>query len=155
MDLINSKRKFISEYVDSAYEAISKNKEGVFQSDLCKLLNISSREGSKVVRLMEKADLISRESVLYKRRRTFKLIVKKRPIEVGIVGDLFCFVCPYEKKCTAKSSQYLVNCMHLEKWAKEKYKENREKRGLDARQEKRMGGEEERPLLQNGQEGGL
>ena len=64
--------------IEQVFEAISQSGEnGIFQTELCKVFSLDSRDGSRLVSNLEKRSLISREKMLYNGRWTYKVIVKK------------------------------------------------------------------------------
>ena len=67
-----------SDLIDKVFNAITTSgEEGVFQTELCKLFSLDSRDGSRLVGNLEKQSLITREKALFNGRWTYKLIVKK------------------------------------------------------------------------------
>lgn len=115
--------------LDQAYEAISKSGEsGIFQTDLCKVFSLDSRDGSRLVGNLEKQSLISREKILYKGRWTYKLVLRKptastesikKPIEVTCVEGAPCFSCSFQHLCSSddETSQYSpARCTWIEEW---------------------------------------
>lgn len=115
--------------LDQAYKAISKSGEsGIFQTDLCKVFSLDSRDGSRLVGNLEKQSLISREKILYKGRWTYKLVLRKsaastesikKPIEVTCVEGAPCFSCTFQHLCSSDddTSQYSpAKCTWIEEW---------------------------------------
>lgn len=118
-----------NDLLDQAYEAISKSGEsGIFQTDLCKVFSLDSRDGSRLVGNLEKQSLISREKILYKGRWTYKLVLRKptastesikKPIEVTCVEGAPCFSCSFQHLCSSddETSQYSpATCTWIEEW---------------------------------------
>jgi hypothetical protein len=118
-----------SDLLDQAYDAISKSGEGgIFQTELCKVFSLDSRDGSRLVGNLEKQSLISREKILYKGRWTYKLILRKsiasaestkKPIDVASVEGAPCFSCTYQHLCSSDddTSQYSpARCTWIEEW---------------------------------------
>ncbi|MEL9997333.1 MAG: hypothetical protein QXH99_02435 [Sulfolobales archaeon] len=92
---------------DKVLEIIkSSGEEGVVQSELWGQLNIDSREGSKIVMKLVKSGLVSRVPVVYKGRKTYKLVyVSKQPnstqlvVKLNPVMTIPCFLCKDLDKC--------------------------------------------------------
>lgn len=118
-----------SDLLDQAYDAISKSGEnGIFQTELCKVFSLDSRDGSRLVGNLEKQSLISREKILYKGRWTYKLVLRKsvaspdsikKPIEVTCVEGAPCFSCTFQHLCSSddETSQYSpARCSWIEEW---------------------------------------
>jgi DNA-binding MarR family transcriptional regulator len=130
-EIINPKVavKAKSELIDQVFDKISKSgKNGIFQTELCKVFSLDSRDGSRLVGNLEKQSLISREKILHNGRWTYKLVVKKssivtelarKPIEIGNVEGAPCFSCSYQHLCSSddETSQYSpAKCMWIEEW---------------------------------------
>jgi hypothetical protein len=118
-----------SDLVEQVFEAILKSGEGgIFQTDLCKVFSLDSRDGSRLVSNLERRLLISRERTLYKGRWTYKVVGKKspasaefskKPIEITSVEDAPCFSCTYQHLCSSEdeTSEYCPSkCMWIEEW---------------------------------------
>jgi hypothetical protein len=118
-----------SDLVEQVFEAILKSGEGgVFQTELCKVFSLDSRDGSRLVSNLERRSLISREKTLYKGRWTYKVVGKKSPIstefskkaiEITSVEDAPCFSCTYQHLCSSEdeTSEYCPSkCMWIEEW---------------------------------------
>ena len=118
-----------SDLIDKVYDAITTSGEdGVFQTELCKLFSLDSRDGSRLVGNLEKQSLITREKALYRGRWTYKLVVKKtismdceeqKPIDVSMVEGAPCLCCSFQHLCSNEdeSSQYSpAKCQIIEEW---------------------------------------
>ena len=82
------------------YETIKEaSGEGVLQSDLWKLIDASSREGSKVALRLMRAGLIRREKKLQTGKWTFVLVSNKFPVQVNSIMDCPCVFCVSREKC--------------------------------------------------------
>jgi DNA-binding MarR family transcriptional regulator len=114
---------------EQVFEAISQSGEnGIFQTELCKVFSLDSRDGSRLVSNLEKRSLISREKMLYNGRWTYKVIVKKssaaaefakKPIEITSIEGAPCFSCTYQHLCSVEdeTSQYSPEkCAWIEEW---------------------------------------
>ncbi|HYF98523.1 MAG TPA: hypothetical protein VD815_00370 [Candidatus Saccharimonadales bacterium] len=118
-----------SDLIDKVFDAITTSgEEGVFQTELCKLFSLDSRDGSRLVGNLEKQSLITREKALYRGRWTYKLVVKKslsmspeeqKPIDVSMVEGAPCLCCSYQHLCSNEdeSNQYSpAKCQIIEEW---------------------------------------
>ena len=100
----------------------------LFQTELCRVFSLDSRDGSRLVGNLEKQSLISREKILYKGRWTYKLVLRKsivsaesakKPIDVASVEGAPCFSCTYQHLCSSDddTSQYSpARCTWIEEW---------------------------------------
>ena len=118
-----------SNLIEQVFETILRTGEaGIFQTELCKVFSLDSRDGSRLVSNLEKRDLISRERMLYNGRWTYKVVVKKsmeitefakKPIEISSVEGAPCFGCTYQHLCSSEdeTSQYSPEkCRWIEEW---------------------------------------
>ena len=112
----------LSELERKAYELIkSRGEEGLLQSELWKLLNIDSREGSRIALQLLKKGLISREPVIHNGHRTYRLFaVKKYDINIRVnlntVKDIPCFTCKYFNRCGRGNFYDPRTCPILTNW---------------------------------------
>ncbi|WP_406661586.1 Lrp/AsnC family transcriptional regulator [Methanolobus sp. ZRKC3] len=77
---------------EDALNVIRSHKEGVFQNELWKLLEIDSRKCSRIVSKLLDDDLINRESAVSNGARTYLLTVKeeKKPsYDLLMAGEVF------------------------------------------------------------------
>lgn len=118
-----------SDLIDKVFNAItSSGEEGVFQTELCKLFSLDSRDGSRLVGNLEKQSLITREKALYRGRWTYKLVVKKsisidsidqKPIDVTMVEGAPCLCCSSQHLCSIEdetNSCSPAKCQTIEEW---------------------------------------
>jgi DNA-binding MarR family transcriptional regulator len=131
-DIVTSTKlpiKTKSNLIEQVFETILQTGEaGIFQTELCKVFSLDSRDGSRLVSNLEKRDLISRERMLYNGRWTYKVVVKKsmeitefvkKPIEITSVEGAPCFGCTYQHLCSSEdeTSQYSPEkCRWIEEW---------------------------------------
>ena len=124
-----TKVKTKSNLIEQVFETILQSGEGgIFQTELCKVFSLDSRDGSRLVSNLEKRALISREKMLYNGRWTYKVIVKKspavtefakKPIGIASVEGAPCFGCTYQHLCSSEdeTSQYSPEkCRWIEEW---------------------------------------
>jgi hypothetical protein len=130
-EIVNSKlsARSKSDLIDRVFDAITASgEEGVFQTELCKLFSLDSRDGSRLVGNLEKQSLISREKALYRGRWTYKLIVKKSisvnpieqvPIDVSAVEGAPCLCCTSQHLCSVEDESHACSpakCQVIESW---------------------------------------
>ena len=90
--------------------------EGLLQSDLWKLLDVSSREGSRLAKKFEEKGRITREKVLKEGRWTYKLISKTEPVTLNSVKGCPCLICSEVEKCFRGGTKDPVYCQLLTAW---------------------------------------
>lgn len=90
--------------------------KGLLQSELWKLLDISSREGSRLAKKFEEKGRITREKVLNEGRWTYKLIYKKEPVTLDSVAGCPCLICPELDKCFSGGTKDPNTCIELTAW---------------------------------------
>jgi hypothetical protein len=125
-----TKVKTKSNLIEQVFETILQSGEnGIFQTELCKVFSLDSRDGSRLVSNLEKRALISREKMLYNGRWTYKVIVKKlpaatefakKPVGIASVEGAPCFSCTFQHLCSSEdeTGQYSPEkCTWLEEWA--------------------------------------
>ena len=90
--------------------------EGLLQSELWKLLEIGSREGSRMAKKFEEKEQVSREKVLNNGRWTYKLFSKKEAVTLDSVEGCPCLICPEVDKCFKGGSKDPTVCLDLTAW---------------------------------------
>jgi hypothetical protein len=96
---------------------IMRSKDGIVQTDLYKMLNISSREGSRICLKLESWGLIRREKVLHKERWTYKLYSTRKIPKIDSLKGSPCFSCQYfNRGCASGSVVSPERCELLDKW---------------------------------------
>jgi len=89
---------------------------GTLQSELWKKLKLSSRDGSRLALKLERMGMITREKILEKERWTYKLIIKKIPINTKSIEGSPCLTCPVEAKCSLDGAVSPKTCKLIEDW---------------------------------------
>lgn len=98
-------------------DIVMRSKDGIVQTDLYKMLNISSREGSRICLKLESWGLIKREKVLHDERWTYKLYSTRKVPKIDSLKGSPCFTCPYfNKSCASGSAISPERCELLDKW---------------------------------------
>jgi B-block binding subunit of TFIIIC len=118
-----------SDLIDKVFNAITTSgEEGVFQTELCKLFSLDSRDGSRLVGNLEKQSLITREKALFNGRWTYKLIVKKtipvanveqKPIDLTSIEGAPCVCCTFQHLCSIEDESNSISpakCQIIEEW---------------------------------------
>ena len=118
-----------SDLMDKVFNAITTSgEEGVFQTELCKLFSLDSRDGSRLVGNLEKQSLITREKALYNGRWTYKLVVKKsipivnieqEPIDLSAIEGAPCICCTFQHLCSIEDESSSISpakCQIIEEW---------------------------------------
>ena len=90
--------------------------EGLLQSELWKLLDVSSREGSRLAKKFEEKGNVFREKVLNDGRWTYKLYFKKEPVTLESVSGCPCLICPEVDKCFQGGAYNPNTCLELTAW---------------------------------------
>ena len=90
--------------------------KGLLQSELWKLLEVSSREGSRLAKKFEEKGKVIRIKVLNEGRWTYKLYFKKEPVTLDSVAGCPCLICPEIDKCFRGGTQDPNICLLLTAW---------------------------------------
>ena len=90
--------------------------EGLLQSELWKLLDVSSREGSRLAKKFEEKGRIVRDKILNDGRWTYKLFSKNEPVTLDSVRGCPCLICSEVEKCFRGGTQDPVYCLLLTAW---------------------------------------
>jgi len=104
----------------------TKNEGGVVQSTLWGILGIDNREGTKAVLSLVRKGLIKREPIVYKGRRTYKLIYNpskivqlKILVNLNPVIKIPCFTCKELQRCGAGGYFTPEKCLILSRFLEE------------------------------------
>jgi len=90
--------------------------QGVLQVDLWRVLDASSREGSRIALKLENKGLIRREKELYDGRWTYRLFPKRQPTSINSVVECPCLMCPNDSRCGAWGAISPHGCERLTEW---------------------------------------
>ncbi len=117
----------ISELEKKALKLIEESSDGILQSDLWKMMNLDSREGSRLVLRLVKKGLVKREQVIVNGRRTYRLTLAKttsEPVSVKIdissILDIPCTTCPFINDCGPRNFHDPRLCPLLDRWLRAK-----------------------------------
>ena len=94
--------------------------EGVYQSELWKMIDTDSREGSRAILRLEKKGLIERTKELHDGRWTYRLIATYQFSSADSILDIPCAFCDADSKCGVSAVRIPHQCEILEKWIEEK-----------------------------------
>lgn len=95
---------------------LEKGDEGILQCDLWKELDASSREGSRISIKLEKKNLIRRERELRKGRWTYRVFIKRRPIDIESAINIPCISCGEISRCESGTEVSPITCKQLDQW---------------------------------------
>jgi hypothetical protein len=90
--------------------------KGLFQTELRKLLDISSREASRIAKKFEEKDRVFREKVLNNGRWTFKIYSTKVFGTIDSIEGCPCLICPDVDKCHSGGTKDPTTCLELTAW---------------------------------------
>ena len=90
--------------------------EGLFQTELWKLLDISSREASRIAKKLEEKDRVFREKVLNNGRWTFKIYSTKEYVTIDSIKGCPCLICPGVDRCFRGGKKDPTTCLELTAW---------------------------------------
>ena len=90
--------------------------EGLLQSELWKLLDVSSREGSRIAKKFEEKGRVYRERILNNGRWTYKIFSKKKLVTLDSIAGCPCLVCPDVEKCFRGGTIDPATCLKLTAW---------------------------------------
>lgn len=90
--------------------------EGILQSDMWRKLKASSREGSRISLRLEARNLIKRERELSNGRWTYRIFIKRKPLEIDSLIDIPCMICENIQKCERNGEISPASCVSLTKW---------------------------------------
>ncbi|MCS7099051.1 MAG: hypothetical protein RMH84_05440 [Sulfolobales archaeon] len=101
----------------------TKKSGGIVQSELWKILGIDSREGSKLVARLMRKGLLTRETVMYKGKKTYILRYAdstKIPLSISVslnpVVEIPCFTCRQISRCSIGGYYDPTRCTLLTKY---------------------------------------
>jgi len=90
--------------------------EGVLQCDLWKVLDASSREGSRISIKLENKNLIRRERELRNGRWTYRVFIKRQPVDIDSILDVPCVSCDEISRCETDTEISPITCKQLDQW---------------------------------------
>ncbi|MEB3846811.1 MAG: Lrp/AsnC family transcriptional regulator [Desulfurococcales archaeon] len=127
----------ISELEKKALKLIEESSDGILQSDLWKMMNLDSREGSRLVLRLVKKGLVKREQVVVNGRRTYRLTLAKttsEPVSVKIdissILDIPCATCPFINDCGPRNFHDPRLCPLLDRWLRAKIRARAQEREI-------------------------
>ena len=100
-----------------AHKLIYDAGEGVYlQSELWKILDITNREASRIVKKFMEKGSIRRERVLNNGRWTYRIFPLKESVSLDSIEGCPCLVCPNVDKCFRGGKNDPTKCMNLTAW---------------------------------------
>lgn len=95
---------------------LDKGSEGILQCDLWKELDASSREGSRISIKLESKNLIRRERELRNGRWTYRVFIKRYPVDMDSIIDVPCVSCDEISRCETDTEVSPITCKQLDQW---------------------------------------
>ena len=95
---------------------IKAGEEGLFQTELWKLLDVSSREASRIAKKFEEKGIVFREKVLNNGRWTFKIYSNKVFGTIDSIEGCPCLICPDIDRCHSGATTDPRTCLDLTAW---------------------------------------
>jgi len=89
---------------------------GVLQSDLWHMLDVTSREGSRIAIKLENKGMVKRVKEFANDRWTRRLVPLVRRIEVGALKGCPCPACEHNDSCRSTGTATPAACATLERW---------------------------------------
>lgn len=93
--------------------------EGVLQSELWKMVNADSREGSRTMLRLERKGLILRKKELHEGRWTYRVKAKHKFATANSIINVPCAFCELESRCSEAGVITPNKCVKLTLWLKE------------------------------------
>ncbi len=90
---------------------IKAGEEGLFQTELWKLLDITNREASRIAKKFEEKGIVFREKVLNNGRWTFKIFSTKKFGTLDSIENCPCLICPDVDKCFMGGQKDPTTCL--------------------------------------------
>jgi len=90
--------------------------KGILQSELWKLVNADSREGSRTILRLERKGLIKRKKELHNGRWTYRIFPKRKYSKIDSLMGCPCIFCENEDKCGESGIVFPGKCIKLTKW---------------------------------------
>ena len=90
---------------------LNARKEGLFQTDLSKLLDINNREASRIAKKFEEKGKVRREKVLNNRRWTYKVFSMEEYVTINSIEGCPCLVCPEVDRCFRGGKKDPTTCL--------------------------------------------
>ncbi|RLI25495.1 hypothetical protein DRO57_03880 [Candidatus Bathyarchaeota archaeon] len=90
--------------------------KGILQSELWKLIGVTSREGSRIAIRLEKKNLIRREREYSSKRWTYRLYPVRKNHPLLPILDSPCLVCEDNSRCNIQDVVSPLNCRKLMEW---------------------------------------
>ncbi len=102
--------------------------KGIFQSELWKVINADSREGSRAILRLAKKGLIERQKELHEGRWTYRLVSKHKFSSADSILDVPCAFCDLDPKCGVSAIQIPHLCERVDRWIREKSEQQTEEK---------------------------
>ena len=90
--------------------------EGLFQTELWKLLDISNREASRIANKFKEKGKVRREKVLNNGRWTYKIFSMEEYVTLKSIEGCPCTICPDLERCFTGGTKDPRTCFDLTAW---------------------------------------
>lgn len=99
-----------------ALEIIRSSKDGVLQSNLWKMLGVTSKEVARIVLNLERKGLIRRERILQSNRWTYRITIVDNKSSRLSIESAPCILCEKDSLCGVGGDLSHLKCKLLEEW---------------------------------------
>ncbi len=89
---------------------------GLLQSELWRMLGVTSRDGSRVAIKLERKGLVRRIKEFANDRWTMRLVSLVKPLGLSVIRDAPCPACPYNDFCGPGGNYSPTECVLIESW---------------------------------------
>ncbi len=95
---------------------IKAGEEGLFQTELRKLLDVTNREASRIAKKFEEKGTVYREKALNNSRWTYKIYSTKKFATLDSIEGCPCLICPDIDRCFMGGQKDPTTCLELTAW---------------------------------------
>ena len=95
---------------------MNKGSEGILQSDLWRELGANSRDGSRISLRLERKNLIKRKREMSNGRWTYRIFIKRTPLEIDSILDIPCVSCQNISMCETGGEISPIVCKNMTNW---------------------------------------
>ena len=90
--------------------------EGLFQTELWKLLDVSGREASRMASKFEEKGQVRREKVLNNGRWTYMIYSMKEYVTMKSIDGCPCLICDEVERCFSDGKITPLTCLKMTAW---------------------------------------
>jgi hypothetical protein len=95
---------------------LDKGDEGILQRDMWRVLDATSREGSRIALKLEEQQLITRTREFAYGRWTNRIVINMRRVELDSIIDVPCMMCDDIQNCEVGGGISASQCEILTQW---------------------------------------